>query len=407
MNRTANGSWLSWPRNRSRYVFVFALSSVCLLSFGGSVLADTYGSASRTVEILLDSKPLDERREIFVRTPPGYDPDNRLYPVVYVLDGERNFEYVASYLDYMYDNDTYPEMIVTGVRNVNRNRDYLPRADANFADSGEAGAFLLFVRDEWVEAIGERYPVSGERILIGHSFGGVFTLHTLFSEPALFDAYIALGSSAWVGGAVLNEEARAYFENPVDADAFVFMAVGEGDGGPTVPSSKDLAAIFEESAPEGLEWVFEITPRTDHFKNFSDGMHDAFMALFPAWGFQEEVLTRARKDGADGVAAWFVEKQAELANRFYPSWFDLGVAAFILVQEGQGEAAVTLLENLKSHHPGSAHVANFTASVYEINGQNREALLEYERALEIVKREGLHPNMVHKKSLEEGVARLR
>ncbi len=392
---------------KTRNALVIALSTVIIFSAGETVHADTFNSNERTTEIRLDSTSLGESREIYVRTPPNYDPAGKKYAVVYVLDGERNFEYVASYLDYMYDTDTYPEMIVTGVRNVNRNRDYVPRADANYADTGGADAFLNFVEDEWVAEIAERYSVNGERILVGHSFGGVFALHTLFSEPALFDAYVALGTSAWISDTVLYEEARAYFANPPDADAFVYMAVGEGDGGPTLPSSEELAAIFAESAPKELEWVFEVTPRADHFKNFATGMHEAFMAYFPAWGFQEEVLAQARKDGASGISDWFTDKHKTLGSRFYPSWFDLGVAAFTLTQEGLGDEAISLLENLKPYHPTSAHVANFSATVLEINGHAEEALLEYERALEIVRQHDMHPNVVHKKTIEDGVARLR
>jgi len=45
-----------------------------------------------------------------------------------------------------------------------------------------------------------------------------------FSNSALFDAYIALGASAWIADGVLLEDAATYFEHPADADAFVYMA---------------------------------------------------------------------------------------------------------------------------------------------------------------------------------------
>ncbi len=186
-------------------------------------------------------------------------------------------------------------------------------------------------------------------------------MHTLFSDPALFDGYIALGASAWIADGVLLEEAQAYFKNPTDADAFVYMAVGEGDGGPTVPSSRNLADEFEKNAPKSLEWVFEITPQTDHFKNFSSGMHNAFMALFPAWGFADEVADIARNDGVKGINEWFVKKSDVLGMRFHPSWFDLGVVSFTLTQEGHGDAAIGLINKLKSHYPQEGHVANFAA----------------------------------------------
>ena len=357
--------------------------------------------------VFLESEALNETREIFTRTPPDYDPENRAYPVVYVLDGDWNFEYVAGYLGYMFDNRTYPEMIVTGVRNVNRNRDYVPRPDPYFEDTGEADSFLKFVKNEWIEEIEESYSASEERIIIGHSFGGVFALHALFSDPALFDAYIVLGASAWISDGVLVEEAHTYFENPTDADAFVYMAVGEGDGGPTVPSSRALAEVFESSAPESLEWVFDITPKTDHFKNFASGMHDAFMALFPTWGFPDEVLDVARIEGGEGVNEWFNEKRAVLGMRFHPSWFDLGNVAFTLTQEGHGDAAIVLINNLKSYHPQNGYVASFAASVFEMNERYEEALREYERAIEIVTEQELHPNTLHKGSLESGAERMR
>ncbi|MCP4124910.1 MAG: alpha/beta hydrolase [Bacteroidetes bacterium] len=379
-------------------VFTFCLS--------GIAFANTNDSAKRTKVIHLESEALDETREIIIRTPPNYDPENREYTVVYVLDAEWNFEYVASYLEYMFNHDTYPEMIVTGVVNVNRNRDYIPRPDSYFEDTGEAASFLEFVKNEWIGEIERKYAVSGERIVIGHSFGGVFVLHTLFSDPALFDAYIALGASAWIADGVLLEEAAAYFEHPADADAFVYMAVGEGDGGPTVPSSRNLAEAFEQSAPESLEWFFDITPKTDHFKNFTSGLSNAFMALFPAWGFADEVTNVARNEGVIGVGDWFKAKQDLLGERFHPSWFDLGVAAFTLTQEGHGDAAIELLDNLKTHYPQSGHVASFSASVFEMNGRYEEALGEYERAIEIVDEQNLHPNTIHKGNLESGIERM-
>ncbi len=385
----------------------YVLSILLILNLSNNVFADTYGSSHRTSEYKLKSEALNEIRNIYVRTPPNYDPENKRYPVVYVLDGESNFEYAASYLDYMSDNDIYPDMIVTGVRNVNRNRDYVPRFDANYPDTGKADNFLKFVKDEWIPAVNKHYATTNNRVLLGHSFGGVFTLHTLFSNPALFDAYIALSTSAWVADEILFEEARKYFSNPVDSDAFVYMAVGEGDGGPTKPSSEKLAKLFEKSAPNTLNWTFDITPQTDHFKNFSSGIHDAFMALYPAWQYQQEVIASAKKDGEKGIEVWFEKKSKKLGNHFYPSWFDLGVAAFALVREGQQNAALVLMEKLKQYHPDNAHIANFSASVFEMTGNNANAMKEYKRTLELVNKNNLHPNSLHKSRVEEAIKRIK
>ena len=384
--------------------FTLILTFVFFYSCNNSGKSDL--ASNKTNNFLIHSKALNEDREIYIKLPPNYDSQNREYPVVYVLDGEWNFEYVASYLNYMFDNNIFPEMIVTGVRNVNRNRDYVPRPDSYFDDTGEANTFLKFVKNEWVEEIERSFSTNGERIIIGHSFGGVFALHSLFSDPALFDAYLILGASAWIADNVLLDEANAYFANPTDSNAFVYMAVGEGDGGPTVPSNQSLVEIFEKKSPESLEWYFEITKKTDHFKNFSSGMHNGFMALFPAWGFADELTDAARKSGVLGVNEWFNVKHNTLGMRFQPSWFDLGVVALTLSQEGHSDVAITVIDELKSYYPQNGHIASFAATVFEMNGQYRKALNEYERAIKIVNEQKLHPNTLHLGNLERGATRM-
>ncbi len=384
--------------------FFLAIGLACI--GWSAAFADTYNSADRTQKFEIDSKVLDETREIIVRTPPLYK-NGAEYPVVYVIDGEWNFEFVASYLDYMADNETFPQMIVAGVKNVNRNRDYVPREDKHFDDTGGADAFLGFVKDEWIEAVESEYPASGERIIVGHSFGGVFALHAFFKEPGLFDANMAFGASAWIGDRVLYEEANALFDEERDHDAFVYMAVGEGDGGPTVPSSRELAAIFEEKAPASLEWTFDVTPQTDHFKNFTMGLNDAFMAFFPAWEFEDEVKAAAEADGADGVNTWFDEKREALGFRFHPAWFDMGVTAMQLSRSDHGAAALALMAQLRAHYPDNAYIADFSASAYENVGQLGEAASEYERAIALAVAQGLHPNAIHADRLERNLARVR
>ncbi len=380
------------------------LLSLLLILLPGATLADTDDAAARSERFTIASKVLDESRTLLVRTPPGFEPEKR-YPVVYVLDGEWNFELVAAYLDYMADNYVYPPMIVTAVTNVNRNRDYVPREDAWFRETGKADAFLNFVDREWRAEINKRYPTSEIDILVGHSFGGVFTLHSLFSGRNLFDAYFALGSSAWIADRVLFEEADTWFKDKPAAGTFVYMAVGEGDGGPTVPSSEALAARFTELAPADLEWYFEVTPRTDHFKNVVSGLHDGFMKLFPAWGYEEE-LTAAAASGSEAVDQWFSNKQAELGYRFLPAWFDVGVTASTLAREGNTDAAIAVVQNLVRYHPDNAHVASFAGGVYQAAGQSDKAAAEYRRAIALAEAQGLHPNAMHLDPIRERLSRL-
>lgn len=146
-----------------------------------TALTDPQTVAARTEVRRFASELLSEERELFVRLPPSYADGAASYPVVYVLDGEWNFDLVASYLDYFADNRLFPEMIVAGIRNVNRNRDYVPRPDPNFPYTGGGEAFYAFLDREWIPYMQAHYRTSGERVLVGHSFGGVATLPAFFA----------------------------------------------------------------------------------------------------------------------------------------------------------------------------------------------------------------------------------
>lgn len=391
------------PFARGGQLTAFFLALLLCLP-GVGAFAATDNAAGRTQRYSLQSTVLGESRDILVRTPPGYDPV-RAYPTVYLTDGEWNFELVAGYLDYLVDNGVYPPLIVTGAVNVNRNRDYVPRADRHFDDTGKADRFLGFVEKDWIPFLEKQHRSTGKRVLLGHSFGGVFTLHALFSGRQLFDAYIALGSSAWIADRVLFEEAQAWFKANPGADEFVYMAVGEGDGGPTVPSSQALAGLFEEQAPPSLEWTFSLTPRAEHFKNAVSGMHDGFMALFPAWGFPEE-LEAAAEDGVTGVKRWFADKEKQLGWRFQPAWFELGVLASRLARTEHPEAGLEIMRQLRRYHPDDVYVAAFSAEVFEASGDRINAAAEYRRAIAMARQRNLHPNEIHLDRLERGLSRV-
>ena len=367
--------------------------------------AETIGAADRTVSLTVSSDTLGETREIYVRTPIHYD-DKATYPVVYVLDGEWNFELVAAHLDFMNDNGVMPPMIVTGVRNVNRNRDYLPVPDDNHFDSGAAAAFLDFVEDDWISAVENAYPASGERVIVGHSFGGVFALYAFFENPALFDATIAVSASAWVGDNALSDMARARFADGVPSDRYVYMAPGEFDGGPTRPSGEALGAIFDEAAPETLDWVFEIIAGAEHFKAFTGALNNSFNRLFPGETFATDARAAGKEGGADAVRAWFDEKERALGWRFFPAWFDFGVAAIILSRDDPA-AGVEIINRTRPYHQNDANFAALSAQVYENAGAFENAEAEYERAIDIANARALHPNVIHLDRLEAGLQRVR
>ncbi|MEJ7658600.1 MAG: alpha/beta hydrolase-fold protein [Hymenobacter sp.] len=54
---------------------------------------------------LLPSAVLHEDRSVWVHLPADYDATTNTYPVLYVLDGDAHFKYVAELVDYLSDYD--------------------------------------------------------------------------------------------------------------------------------------------------------------------------------------------------------------------------------------------------------------------------------------------------------------
>ncbi len=155
------------------------------------------------------SSVLQEEREYWVHLPESYDNENSTqddYPVLYITDGDRNFlSTIAAQNDLsrgLYQH--MPEAIIVAILNTERSRDLTPtlskvlyQGKELHTNSGGAKAFHHFLYQELKSKIDSTYRTNGYNVLMGHSFGGLFTLYTLIEHPQSFNAYIAHDPSVW------------------------------------------------------------------------------------------------------------------------------------------------------------------------------------------------------------------
>lgn len=157
------------------------------------------------------SQTLKEYRDIYVQLPANYNANQR-YPVAYVLDGEVFLPTVSNVQDY-YSGGFTPEMILVGIsNNKNRMRDLTTSTIKEMygmpfnEENGAANNFIKFIETELIPFIEKKYPVTNFRTLIGHSYGGLFTIYTLIHHPKLFSNYLAIDPSLdWDNQKLLKE----------------------------------------------------------------------------------------------------------------------------------------------------------------------------------------------------------
>jgi predicted alpha/beta superfamily hydrolase len=130
--------------------------------------------------------------------------------------------------------------------------DYTP-TPGNAKGSGDGPKFLTFLKAELIPLIETNYRGDpARRILGGHSFGGLFTLYTLFSDSSLFWGYLA-GSPAitWDNGVVVKQE-QEFAKTHKSLPARLYLAVGGAE--PLVTPCTRFVRTLTERHYDGLDW---------------------------------------------------------------------------------------------------------------------------------------------------------
>lgn len=367
----------------------FALILIALLSLAPAQAQDTTDAPDRRSVFEIESSVLGETRTVMVQLPQSYlaQPD-RDYPLILLVDADWNFGLVAAYADYFASLGRFPEHIVVGVTNVSRNRDFVPRPDPNFPETGGADDFVAFLAEELIPLLEENYRLADQRIFFGHSFGGTLGFHILFNRPELFDAYIPTSASTWVADQVLFEEAENFLAREDLPPVFVYFAVAGDDGGATIPDGVAMAELIDGAARPAVEFHFEILPEENHFTVVPTSIHRAFAELYPFWELDDRLDEIARAEGVDGVHRWFDAQEARLRWRFIPQVWEMAVMSVALAREGHGEAAIAVMRRMLALDETDPERHAMLGLVLRDSGHPGEAAVSLRRAIELGEEQG-------------------
>ena len=178
----------------------------------------------KTVEF--NSKILNEKRDILIYTPAGYEESSVQYPTLYITDGAENFFIATAIVSFLSRSQQIPRMIVVGIPNVNRNRDLSPSIINGTSNPGRGDNFLNFFEEELIPYLDRTYRTSNYRVLFGHSLGGVFANYTMLTRPDLFNAFIAASPYLMYDNGYLIKEAELKLDNLSNLERQLFITLG-------------------------------------------------------------------------------------------------------------------------------------------------------------------------------------
>jgi hypothetical protein len=233
----------------------------------------------------IESRILGEEREIFVYLPRGCKESGEVYPVIYLLDGHSLHNVVSSFVQHYSGRDRIPPLIVVSIASTDRMRDFTPTMRAGSRGGPPAGGgaddFLAFLADELFTEVEARYPTRDYRVLIGHSLGGLFTVHAMVARPELFRAYLTC--SPWFGeddDELISEVESHLIEGPPESKLLYLAHEPIGREGIEERIDK-LVEVLKRNGREDFEWDYKRYEDADHSNLPLKAIPDALDFFFP------------------------------------------------------------------------------------------------------------------------------
>ncbi len=211
----------------------------------GPTIAERGSAYYRFEQLYFDSADGQRRYRIWLGIPRRAAP-GRGYPVAWLLDGNAAMGELDEPLLENLSRHESPLIVALGYDTElrfdveARAHDYLPERNAARTEDvppflrhkgGGADDFLALIETTIMPAVASRASLDSQRqTLWGHSFGGLFVLHTLFTRPELFTDYVAVSPSlGWTRDAMLTA-ANNLTAHAGDLDARLWLMRGSHEG---------------------------------------------------------------------------------------------------------------------------------------------------------------------------------
>ena len=337
----------------------------------------------------IQSAILGEQRDLLIYLPAGYANGQQHYPVLYLLDGPDNFHHTTGTLAGLVRAGHTPDLIVVGIANTDRTRDLTPtnlrrqegEDGPDFPTSGGADAFLRFLTQELIPKVEAQYRTAPYRILVGHSFGGLFAIHALLTEPDAFQATIAISPSLWWDDQQPVQLARQTLVGNAPIRQRLFLTLGE-ERGDMMDGFLAMLDVLRFAAPETLQWQSRILEGDDHGSAPIASTRLGLQFLFDGWRMPQTAF----QEGYEAVEAHY----RRLTERYgYPIQPPEGIVnnlGYFALGNGQVEEAIRVFRKNVESYPDSANVYDSLGEALEAKGDLNAAREHYAKAIALAEK---------------------
>ncbi len=184
-----------------------------------------------TKEFSIQSTANGATYTIKVGLPADYDPSVEKYATIYVLDGEENFDFVSNKCKEISSENGVSNVLVISIGyGKDRSIDYTPTKISS--ETGGAPQFLNFIETQLIPEMEQNYGADtarSSRVILGHSYGGLFGAYAFSTNNKLFGNYILLSPSLWFDNLISLQFEKDNRDDNRNSTQLVFMGIGEAE----------------------------------------------------------------------------------------------------------------------------------------------------------------------------------
>lgn len=262
------------------FYILFAFQSM-VLAQNGNVKPLTIGEI-RTIK----SKILNEDRILNIYLPQNFD-KTKSYPIIYLLDGSMNedFIHVTGLVQFFNQMYSMPETIVVGIANIDRKKDFTFHTDLkdlqkDYPTTGHSDKFISFLEKELKPYIESQFKTT-DKYLFGQSLGGLLATEILLKKPEMFNNYFIISPSLWWDDESLLKEASQLLTKIPDTKKFIYVSVGKGEHPVMIKDAENLDDILKKSNKKTWTVEYKMMETDNHATILHRSLYEGLVKLFP------------------------------------------------------------------------------------------------------------------------------
>lgn len=241
------------------------------------------------------SKKLDAYRHLTISLPPSYDRETKkVYPLLFLLDGDYLFDPFQGAISYGNYWDDLPEVIIVGLA---QNRDNERDSDCTFDDStglpeGKGESFFEFIGGELLPFLQNKYRISPFKMIAGHDVTAGYMNLFLYKDNPLFNAYISFSPELATEMEVRVAERLGTFKQ----NMFYYQSSADGD----IKKMRSKIATLDENIKAAnnpnLNYKYDDFKGASHYSLVLYSIPSALYQFFAAYQpistseFQEKIV---------------------------------------------------------------------------------------------------------------------